>query len=305
MQRRELKDSRGARWVDVTEPSAEDLAALAAEFSLSPMAAAACLEPEHFPKHEALESSDFFVFRIFDDLGLPEADTAQELTRKVAVFVTPDLFLTIHRAELKRVSTLFSAWEHAQNEPLEFSKVLYQLAEQVVLSYEAPIDQALDALENFEMGVFSTPGSPPADLQTGYLLKRKSSVYRRLLRTTVEIFRAPAGDRLLKRAQRDRLVDICESALQYCDELSESTTSLLTLHLSFAAQRTNEVVRVLTVFSMFLLPLTVVTGVYGMNFEHMPELKWPWGYGFALGLMVAISLGLFAWFKSRGWLKAL
>ena len=90
---------------------------------------------------------------------------------------------------------------------------------------------------------------------------------------------------------------------KFFDELMESVNSLLNLHLSMASHRTNEVVRVLTIFSVFLLPLSLIASVYGMNFEHMPELKWTYGYPMVIGIMLAVTLGIFLWFRRKGWLK--
>ena len=70
-----------------------------------------------------------------------------------------------------------------------------------------------------------------------------------------------------------------------------------------ASHRTNEVMRVLTVFSAFFLPLTFIVGVYGMNFVHMPELGRRWGYPAVLGLMALVCLVIFIWFRRRGWLR--
>ena len=69
-----------------------------------------------------------------------------------------------------------------------------------------------------------------------------------------------------------------------------------------AANRTSEIARVLTVVSSIMLPLTLIAGIYGMNFEHMPELKWRFGYLWALGLMVTVPTSLVLWFKRKGWL---
>lgn len=69
-----------------------------------------------------------------------------------------------------------------------------------------------------------------------------------------------------------------------------------------ASQRTNDVVRVLTVFSVFFMPLTFIVGIYGMNFDVMPELTWSWGYYGVLGLRVAVSIVIYIWFKRKGWL---
>jgi magnesium transporter len=89
----------------------------------------------------------------------------------------------------------------------------------------------------------------------------------------------------------------------YADELLESVTNLTNLQLSLASQKTNQVMRVLTVFSAFFLPLTFLVGVYGMNFDYMPELRRSWGYPAIWGAMILITLGIYTWFWKRGWLK--
>ena len=93
-----------------------------------------------------------------------------------------------------------------------------------------------------------------------------------------------------------------ESYHFYADELMEEVNNLLSIHLAMASHRTNEVMRVLTVFSAFFLPLTFIVGIYGMNFDRMPELRSPWGYPIVMLLMVGISWAIFAWFRRRGWL---
>jgi magnesium transporter len=75
------------------------------------------------------------------------------------------------------------------------------------------------------------------------------------------------------------------------------------MQLALASHRTNEVVRVLTVFSVFFLPLTFIVGVYGMNFRYMPELTQRWGYPAVLAFMGLVTLMIYLWFHRRGWLR--
>jgi magnesium transporter len=93
-----------------------------------------------------------------------------------------------------------------------------------------------------------------------------------------------------------------ESSHFYADELLDDVNNLLHMQLALAGHRTNEVVKVLTVFSAFFLPLTFLVGVYGMNFRYMPELEARWGYPAAWALMLVISLGIYVWFRRRRWL---
>ena len=93
-----------------------------------------------------------------------------------------------------------------------------------------------------------------------------------------------------------------ESYHFYADELVEDANTLLNVQLALASHRTSEVMRVLTVFSVFFLPLTFIVGVYGMNFEFMPELRESWGYPAVLAFMAVVTLAIYRWFRSRGWL---
>lgn len=98
---------------------------------------------------------------------------------------------------------------------------------------------------------------------------------------------------------RERL----ERYLMLTDALREASNDILNTHISLASHRTNEVIRVLTIFSVFFLPLTFIVGIYGMNFKYMPELKTTYGYPVTWLVMVLITAGIYTWFKRRGWLK--
>jgi magnesium transporter len=102
------------------------------------------------------------------------------------------------------------------------------------------------------------------------------------------------------------LRDAHDHAIHLVDAIEtyrEMTVGLMDLHLSSASNRMNEAMKTLTVVATIFIPLTFVAGVYGMNFDYMPELRWRWGYALAWGVMVAIAVGLVVWFRSGGWLE--
>jgi magnesium transporter len=92
-----------------------------------------------------------------------------------------------------------------------------------------------------------------------------------------------------------RLFDIC-------DTQRELLSSAMEAHLSQVSNRLNEVMKVLTIMSTILMPMTLISGIYGMNFRFMPELNWRFGYPWALGLMLTVSLLMLAYFRRRKWL---
>ena len=96
----------------------------------------------------------------------------------------------------------------------------------------------------------------------------------------------------------DHIVQIIETAEIYRDLISD----LIDMHLSITSNRLNEIIKVLTILSSIFIPLTFIAGVYGMNFKHMPELEWNYGYFISLGLMVVVALSMLFFFKKRKWL---
>jgi magnesium transporter len=102
------------------------------------------------------------------------------------------------------------------------------------------------------------------------------------------------------------LADVVEEADRlhtWADELLESATHLMNLEINLASQRTNEVMRVLTIFSAFFLPLTFIAGVYGMNFKRMPELEHRFGYPLVVAVMALTAAAIWVWFRRKGWLR--
>ena len=94
---------------------------------------------------------------------------------------------------------------------------------------------------------------------------------------------------------KDELLNL----LTYNDESVENANQLMTTYLSISDQKNNEVVRLLTIFSAFFLPLTFIAGVYGMNFRFMPELNWKWGYFFSIGFMLLVVIVVYLWFRRK------
>lgn len=294
-------------WLDLAEPSRHDLEEIARRYGFPETAVQDCLDPEHLPKLERFESAQgFAILRGHDEKAPSDADTIQALTRKIAVFWGKDFLITIHRKEQPYLQTVLSQASRLQpppgtEAPALIARLLVMLAGAVVDSYEAPLEDAemrMDAIENKLLNRTNIT----SQLQQMYTIKRRISLAKRLLWRTITVtHRLPLGeDRTLPLLQDLR--ENAESMHFYADELLEDINNLLAMQLSLAAHRTNEVIQVLTIFSAFFLPLTFIVGVYGMNFEHMPELRSAWGYPVVLLMMLMVSGAIYAWFKKRGWL---
>ena len=298
---RTVYEADGFTWVDVTAPSPEELKELATRFGLPASVVEDCLDAEHLPKYERFAESVFLILRVYDPAAPKAAGTVQDLTRKIAIFLRSDAGLTIHRADLAVVEAVRDRFSGPGADRCTAIALMSALVNQGLDSYDKPLQQAEDDIDRFEEGLFR-PDTPDPPLEQIHVLKRRVSLIKRMIWQTqgVILRMTPTGERMQPVYQ-----DMKENAESYhfwADQLHEDLNNLLSIHVTMASHRTNEVMRVLTVFSAFFLPLTFIVGVYGMNFLFMPELKTRWGYPAVLLLMLLVCLAIFLWFRRRGWL---
>lgn len=301
-----LKDQ--ALWLDVVEPSPEDLHKLSSKYSLHQTSVEDCLDPEHLPKIERFQNFTFLILRAYDQNCPAGADSIQEMTRKVAIFVGEKVILSLHRKDQPFLAQLRDKFK-ALGDQATVKQVLSDLMVETVMTFEKPVDQAFVNLENLETGVFRSGKQAQDFLEDAYYLKRTASIIRRLIRLSLDVQNRAVhvmGESPFFQDAREE----AERLYFYADELVESITDLVDLHVSVETKRanesglkTNEVMRFLTVFSALFLPLNFIASVYGMNFEHMPELSHPYGYYTVLSLMILLGGGIFVWFYGKGWLK--
>jgi magnesium transporter len=290
----------GFEWLDIVNPLPEELQEIATQYNLHANALKDCLQPGHLPKYELIGETSFVIVRLYTpDTPGEEADTIQELTNKVAIFYSEKFLITIHRKPLTFIEEI-----KADIVDTGRCRGTFHLLNRVVrgslLTYEAPADILSRSLEYYEDRIFLKEKTQPV-LKGLYFQKRKIDLIRRMLlltRDVIENIDDPAENNPNTRDTRDLYVRL---QTMY-DTLSDNTNQLFNIYFSLASHRTNEVIRVLTIFSVFFMPLTFIAGIYGMNFDVMPELRHPWGYPGALGLMAVITLGIFLWFKRKGWL---
>ncbi|SHF39324.1 magnesium/cobalt transporter CorA [Pedobacter caeni] len=287
----------GFEWIDIHDPSTEEFAEIAEKYKLHPALVNDCLQPDHLPKYERMENYSFIIFRIHSDNDVAEADTVQLMTHKIAIFYGEKFILTIHRRKLDLFERLI---ELVQSEKCSNStELLNSLISACLNTYESPLSKLSKSVDYYEEIVFLRPKKIPL-LKGLYYLKRKVDLLKRMLILSFEIIDAidsKDGD-VNTRDIRDQYVKF----QNMFDALAENIHQLLAIYFSASSQKTNEIMRVLTIFSVFFMPLTFIVGVYGMNFEFMPELKWKMGYPGVMGLMVLVTVLIYLWFKRKGWL---
>lgn len=290
------------RWIDVVGPTREELTGLAAEFGFHPMSVEDCLDPWHLPKYERFGDTTFVILRTYDRDAPADGASVQAMTRKIAIFYRAGLLVTIHRVALPVVAQVIHRFR-AGGETTAASElaVLSALLNEALDSYEPPLDAADDHVDELEAALL-TPTRLDPSLEVIHHLKHRVNVIKRLLWQTLTVSQklVPSQDRTTPVFQDFR--ENVESYYFYADQVAEELNNLLSMHVALSSQRSNEVMRVLTIFAAFFLPLTFIVGVYGMNFRYMPELEAREGYPAVLVLMAAVAAGIAWWFRRRGWL---
>lgn len=284
------KVSNAFQWIDVIDPTQDELQRIAHEFSLHESSVNDCLQPDHLPKFEKLENYTFIIFRMHTPEMNGEADTVQELTDKLALFVSKDTIITIRKKDWFPLNQTGKSPFHLLNEIIRAG----------LATYEEPASKLIQLIEHLEENVFLRQRKFSL-LKKLYFIKRKIDVIRRILILTHDIIDhidSPQSGTAYTRDTRDMHIRMTN----IFDSLSDNTNQLLTIYFSISAQKTNEIIRVLTLFSVFFMPLTFIVGIYGMNFDFMPELKWRLGYPAVLLSMAILTLIIYVWFRKKGWL---
>jgi magnesium transporter len=296
-------------WVDVVDPAPNELADVARRYNLHPTSVEDSLEPAHLPKYERIGTTTFMIVRAIDTAAPGDCSTLHELTRKVAIFYGTDFLITIHRTEQPFLTEIIE--EYRSNAPPDgvgerrkgfLPRLLICLVNGAIATYQKPLEDAELSIDKFEATVFGEHEFSGL-LRRIYLVKRRVTLMRRMLLHTLDaVKKLVPGSEPTAPLYQD-LRENVESMHFFAEELLEDVNNLLSIQLALASHRTNEVVRVLTVFSVFFLPLTFIVGVYGMNFEFMPELRKHWGYPAVLAGMGLVTLVIYLWFRRRGWLR--
>lgn len=295
-------------WTDISAPSSDDLRDLSESAGIPLRPLMSCLDSEHLPKYEVLENITFVILRVIDPSAKNSSDSIQKLTTKIAFFHTPERVYTIHRLE---PNFLILLREKVQGTPgcMDLREFVRRLVTGSVMSYDQPLNELETRAEHFEQRVFEGTNTRRL-LKEGYVLRRRTSSFRKVLKLTLDVIGRMASRPEFAFTDLQDLRGSADRLLFYTDDVVENITALLNLHLGLASQRTNEasfrtneIMRVLTIFSVFFMPLSFIASVYGMNFDYMPELRHPSGYFVVLGGMAAVALLIFIWVYRHGWLN--
>ncbi|MBC7382392.1 MAG: magnesium transporter CorA [Bacteroidia bacterium] len=286
-------------WIDVFNVSEMDLKSLAVKYKLPQAAVTDCLQPEHLPKFEVFDDYNFIIIRYYDPGCKADAANFQELSRKIAIFFNKNFLLTIHRSQAPVIEHVGNKYANDLNVKSPFD-IVCKLIKNVLETYDKPLLIIDKEIDFYESKVFLKKKVPNI-LKNLYIIKRRTYLIKRLnvlSKSIVDSLQQTQKKNSFYQDMRDYYIHI----EIFTDAMHDSIASLLNLYISLSSQKTNEVMRVLTVFSAFFLPLTFIVGIYGMNFQFMPELNMKYGYPAIMLSMAVVTFIIFQWFKRKGWL---
>lgn len=277
-------------WIDICQPDKESLDKIAEEYKLDYFQIKDSLEKGHLPKFEKQPNYDFLILRAFTSTIEQGATTIDELSNKIAFFYNGEKFITIHRSQFIFLDTNKRIYKNPE-------EILIYLIHKMVATYQPPLNELDEKISTIEKTIFLKDYSK-VSLEDLYFLKTQTRITKKLLLLFQNVINQVVVSETTMTALQDIKDKLLSLILNY-DEVQENANNLLNTYLSVNAQKSNDVMKLLTIFSAFFLPLTFVAGIYGMNFENMPELKWQTGYFMTLGVMAVIAIIIFFWFKRK------
>jgi magnesium transporter len=303
------KSGDGFVWLGLHEPTDQEFAGIAELFDLHPLAVEDAIEAHQRPKVERYGDVLFAVFKTVCYVEHEKLTATSEVvnTGELMAFVGQDFVITVRHG---RHGSLGPVREGLEADPQQLAKgpsaVLHAIADHVVDDYLEVIDSVQADIDQVETDVFAETGAR-VDPGRIYQLKRELLELKRAV--------VPLGRPLLELSDRPMRViepeiqayfrDVSDHLLRATEQIAafdELLNSILQAHLAQVTVAQNEDMRKITAWAAVIAVPTMVCGVYGMNFDNMPELHWRFGYGLVIGVIAVACLALYRGFRRNGWL---
>ncbi len=290
----------GRFWVDLSEPTQDELRLISKELGIHPLVIEDIYSPSTRPK---VEQYDGYLFMV--SFAIVRENSYIHL-REVNYILGKNYIITAHRKPLKGMRAF------KQKQDLIASKMakghdylMHHLIDMQVDSYFPVLETIEDEMDVIENKAINTVALDV--VRKVFHIKRQLLVIRKVVSPFRDIIamlsktnvpNISKGAEVYFRDVYDHLIRISDMI----DSNREIISTILEVHLSATSNRLNEIMKILTVFSTILLPLTFIASLYGMNFRNMPEIYHPYGYFVTLAVMGLIAVGMLGWFKHKKWI---
>lgn len=290
-------------WVDLDNPTADEIKnILEGVFAFHPLAIEDCVQPNSLPKVEDYEDYLFIVTHAVDFTRMEKFNTTE-----LDLFLGRDYLVTFHTAPLRSVSTLIDRYlKNVGVGPRGSDRIAHTLIDLLVDNYQPVIEELHAELEELEDHVLAKESAQQKLVNELLHVRNDFTRLRTIVRPQRDVIdRLARGDSKLVRAKllpyfrdlRDNLARLEETVAGYHERLLMA----FDIYLNKAAFEANEGIKFLTALTAVTLPAVLVGGWYGMNFDHMPELRSPHGYLYACVLTLVSTIGMVIYLKKKKW----
>ncbi|WP_419997614.1 magnesium and cobalt transport protein CorA [Streptomyces boninensis] len=308
-----VRSTGGFAWIGLHEPTEDEFQGIAKEFGLHPLAVEDAIQAHQRPKLEPYDGSLFTVFKTIHYVEHAELTATSEVveTGEVMCFTGRDFIITVRHGGQGSLRSL----RHRLEDDSELlskgpSAVLHAIADQIVDSYLCVADAVQTDIDEVEIDVFSPGGSRGrrgGDAGRVYQLKREVLEFKRavapLLRPMQQLSERPMRfvDSEIQKYFRD-VADHVARVHEQVASFDDLLNSILQANLAQATVAQNEDMRKITSWAAIFAVPTMIAGIYGMNFDYMPELQWRYGYPAVMVVIAAICFSIHRGFRRNGWL---
>jgi magnesium transporter len=299
----ELRESEeNVIWADVSDPTSRDFEELAEEFGFHPLSIEDCRSEHQRPK---IEEFPGYYFIVLYEAQLAGPNDRLEL-RELNIFLGKNYLVTVHSRPIRAIETAARLWHEWMDRSEHGAGLLaYLLIDAIVDDYLPLLDLISERMDELEDSIF---GEWRAEvIEDIFNIKKKLLYLRRSITPLRDVFNT-----MLRREQPifprethvyfqdvfDHLIRVADTI----DALRDMLSSTMDAYLSVSGNRMNKIMKRLTSISTILMSVTLIAGIYGMNFMYMPELRWRFGYVYALLSMVVVGLALYIYLKKVKWI---
>jgi magnesium transporter len=298
------KDFKGVCWVNVCGiHDIHTIESIGNNFNIHPLVQEDILNTFHRPKFEESEEYLFLVIKML----VYDPGSKGVISEQVSFVLGPNFLVTFQEQEGDVFNPVRERLRKALGRVRKMGPdyLLYALMDAVVDNYFLVLEAIGEDLEILEDQLLENP--TPGVLQTVHKLKREMIFLRKAIWPLREVLNGlqKTVSKLVKNNTKMYLRDIYDHTIQVIETVEtyrDMVAGLQDLYLSSVSNKMNEVMKVLTIIATIFIPLTFIAGIYGMNFEFMPELKWKNGYFITWGIMAVVTLGMVFYFKRKKWL---
>lgn len=286
-------------WIDFQEPAEEEIDLLRNPLSFHPLAIEDCIHTLQRPKLDYYDNYTFFVTQSLNQ---------QTFTREeIDFFLGENYIVSFHLQPSTEIEEVWNRLAVSANiEKWEPTHVLYLVLDKMVDNYFPLVYKIEERLNEIDQ---NSKGRTMEALLEDLFDTRHHLLSLRHTITPMRdlIYRVLNSQRITSiEGKREYYSDIHDHLLKLTEMIEanrELTTDIRDSYISINSHQTNHVMKVLTVITTIFMPLTFIAGLYGMNFDYMPELTWKYGYFATIGLMILVAIGMSVWFKKKGWFK--